>query len=67
MWCEKIVGVVNNHYAIENNHIIFIHILQYFLIAWGRGEMIGIKRRMIARRQNVQWISHEQDIFGLKS
>lgn len=40
MWCEKIMKVVNNCHAVKNSHVLLVHIFQYFLIIWGRGEMI---------------------------
>ncbi len=45
---KKIVEVANNHHAMENSHIFFVHIFQYFFITWGRGEMIVIRRRNMA-------------------
>jgi hypothetical protein len=46
-----------NHHAMENNHVFFIHILQYLLIISSGNEMIANRRSSL---------SLEEDIFGFK-
>jgi hypothetical protein len=42
----------------KNNHVFFVHILQYLLITWGKSEMILLGEEAS--------LSFEKDIFGLK-
>ncbi len=58
MGCEKFMCVARNCHATENNHVFFVHILQYLLIIFE----IEVKWSLLEEAL----LSFEEDIFGLK-
>jgi hypothetical protein len=50
-----------------NNHIFFVHIFHFFFIAWGRGEMIVIRRRnmvFVLRKHLWFQMKMKRNVFG---
>ncbi len=70
MGCEKFMGVAKNCHAMENNHVFFVHILQYLFITWSRSEMIVIRRRSITLTwKRLLWpqMKTRREMFGMNS